>query len=260
MYDNRSVPVRNTACALLSFVLCAMAANVALAGPPFVTDDPDPVDYQHNEFYVFSTLDHLGEQTSTSGPAFEYNRGVWPNVQFHVIVPLSEYSAPGISTVGLGDTEIGVKYRFIQEGKYRPMVGVFPMVEAATGDASRGLGNGQTWYHLPVWLQKSSGAWSSYGGGGININHASGMQDSWFEGWQVQRQFSSHWIFGAEIWHQGADTIGGSDYTLLNAGGFYNFTENFQLLFTAGRSIAGEQHTVAYLGLYWTWGPPGDRS
>lgn len=241
------------------FVGCMLLLpTLALAGPPFLTDDPEPVDYQHNEFYIFSILDHSGDETSTSGPAFEYNRGVVPNVQFHVILPLSEYSAPGVNTVGLGDMEIGIKYRFIQEGKHRPMVGIFPMIEAATGNASRGLGNGKTWYHLPVWLQKSWGPWSSYGGGGINVNHADGMQNSWFTGWQLQRQLNSHWILGAEIWHQSADTVdGASHYTLLNAGGFYNFTDDFQLLFTAGSSVAGEAHTVAYLGLYWTWGPKG---
>lgn len=238
-------------CTLLSPIL-------ALAGPPFLTDDPDPVDYQHNEFYVFSILDHSGDETATSGPAFEYNRGIWPNVQFHIIVPLSKFSAPGVDNFGLGDMEIGIKYRFIQEDKYRPMVGIFPMIEAATGDASRGLGNGKTWFHLPVWLQKSWGPWSSYGGGGINVNHAEGMQNSWFAGWQVQRQLSSHWILGGEVWHQSADTVdGGGRFTLLNAGGFYNFTDSFQLLFTAGRSISGEPHTIAYLGLYWTWGPKG---
>jgi hypothetical protein len=49
--------------------------------------------------------------------------------------------------------------------------------------------------------------------------------------------------------------VDGRSYTVLNVGGYYNFTPNFQLLFTGGGSIAGEQHTVAYLGLYWTWGP-----
>src|SRR6185437_7117990 len=234
--------------------------TVTLAGPPFLNDDPDPVDYQHNEFYVFSILDHTADETSTSGPAFEYNRGVWPNVQFHIILPLSEYSAPGVSNAGLGDMEIGIKYRFIQEDKHRPMVGIFPMIEAATGDASRGLGNGQTWYHLPVWLQKSWGMWSSYGGGGVNVEQGDGMQNSWFAGWQLQRQLSADWMLGAELWHPSADTVGGQDYPLLNAGGFYHFTDSFQLLYTMGTSIAGEKHTVAYLGLYWTWGPKGTEA
>ena len=37
-------------------VFCALAllgvAGAARGGPPFVTDDPEPVDYQHWEFYT----------------------------------------------------------------------------------------------------------------------------------------------------------------------------------------------------------------
>ena len=33
------------------------------------------------------------------------------------------------------------------------------------------------------------------------------------------------------------------------------FTENFNLLFSAGHSIAQQRYTVWYLGLYWTGGP-----
>lgn len=236
-------------------VLVTFAGASAHAGPPFLTDDPDPVDYRHNEFYVFSTLDDSGGATSTTGPAFEYNRGILPNTQFHVILPLSEFAAAGTSNAGLGDIEVGIKYRFVEETPERPMIGVFPMVEVATGDASRGLGNGRTWYHLPIWIQKSWGPWTSYGGGGIDINHAPGMRDSGFAGWLLQRQLGVHWVLGAELWEQGAQAVDGRAYTLLNVGGYYNFTPNFQLLFSGGGSIAGEQHTAAYLGLYWTWGP-----
>jgi hypothetical protein len=29
--------------------------------------------------------------------------------------------------------------------------------------------------------------------------------------------------------------------------------QNFSLLFSAGRDVAGARHTVAYPGWYWTW-------
>jgi len=31
----------------------------AIAGPPYRTDDPEPVDFQHWEFYTFSTGTHV---------------------------------------------------------------------------------------------------------------------------------------------------------------------------------------------------------
>ena len=83
------------------------------------------------------------------------------------------------------------------------------------------------------------------------------VKTSGFAGWLVQRQFGQRWILGGELWQQGADAVDGRSYTVLNVGGYYNFTPSFQLLFSGGGSIAGEQHTVAYLGLYWTWGAKG---
>lgn len=244
---------------LLSGVLLGLlsVANVH-AGPPFFTDDPEPVDYQHNEFYVFSTLDHSDGSNVIQGPAIEYNRGIAPNTQFHVVLPFSYFSpATGGSAFGLGDIEVGIKYRFVDETGDLPQIGIFPMVELASGSARRGLGNGSTWYRLPLWIQKSWGPWTSYGGVGLDFNHAPGMRDSAFGGWLLQRTLGSRLTLGGEVFRQNAQVIGERGYTLLNLGGYYNFTPDFSLLFSAGRSVAGEQHAVAYVGLYWTWAQRG---
>ena len=109
----------------------------AIAGPPFRTDDPEPVDYKHWEFYTFTTGTHVSGDTSGVGPAFEFNYGLIPNGQFHIGVPAAfDGPAGGPNQFGYGDTEIGFKYRFIQEDKegWRPQVGIFPMLELPTGN------------------------------------------------------------------------------------------------------------------------------
>ena len=245
---------------LLPAGLLMVAAGIAQvhAGPPFYTDDPEPVDYGHNEFYVFSTLDQSYGSDAIQGPAIEYNRGIARNTQFHIVLPFGGFMpADGGSAFGPGDAEAGIKYRFVAESGNRPQIGIFPMAEIATGSAARGLGNGRTWYRLPLWIQKSWGPWTSYGGGGRDFNRAPGMQDSWFGGALIQRDLSSRLTLGGEVFRQNAQVIGGRGYTLANLGGYYNFTPDFSLLFSGGRSVAGAQHTVAYLGLYWTWGPGG---
>ena len=143
----------STVTALLAFAFPV----VAIAGPPFLTDDPVPVDLGHFETYVFSQWDNSpGTASNVTGPAVEFNWGFLPNLQFHVVAPFENATVPGMpNAFGFGDTEIGVKYRFVQESAGRPQVGFFPMAEVATGDASRNLGNGQTWYRLPLWFQKS---------------------------------------------------------------------------------------------------------
>lgn len=229
-------------------------APPALAGPPFLTDDPEPVAYHHWEAYLFATLDKASHSTYIEGPAVEINTGAAPNLQLHLVVPLAYASARhGPSGFGIGDIETGVKYRFVQEKKKRPMVGVFPMLELPTGDARLGLGNGRLWARLPLWLQKSWGPWTTYGGGGYTINPAAGMRDYPFGGWLVQRDLNKKLTLGGELFAQGAQTVSGRSIAIFNAGGFYYFTRDVQLLFTAGHTVAGESHTVGYLGLYWTW-------
>jgi hypothetical protein len=242
--------------ALLATCLFLVPALALRAGPPFLTDDPEPVDLHHWEFYVFGAGDRTADVNAISAPALEFNYGVAPETQLHIVAPLANVSAPGTGwTSGYGDTEVGVKYRFLDETDARPQLGIFPMAELATGSADRGLGNGRTWYRLPVWAQKSWGPWTTYGGGGLALNSAPGQRNHGFAGWMVQRDLGSRLTLGAELFRQGADTTDGRGATIVNVGGTLKFTDNFDLLFTGGRSIAGERHTVWYLGLYWTGGP-----
>jgi hypothetical protein len=119
-------------------VVVLLLARTASPGPPFLTDDPEPVEFKHWEAYLFATADATPKQTNAMGPAFEFNMGVLPNLQFHLVVPMA-FSSPadGPRAYGLGDIEFGLKYRFIQETDNRPMVGVFPMLEIPTGDSER---------------------------------------------------------------------------------------------------------------------------
>ena len=238
----------------------ALLTAWAFAGPPFLTDDPEPVELHHYEFYTFATLDRLADSGSVAysafAPAFEFNAGVAPNLQLHIIAPMAiAASDSGPTTYGVGDVELGAKYRFVQEKGWLPQAGVFPMLELPTGDSGRSLGNGQTWARLPIWLQKSWGRWTSYGGVGYVINRAPGMRDHVFAGWQVQRKLTDKLTLGAEWFDPGRQSSAGQGTHLVNAGGSYNFNDNFSLLFTAGHSFQGESHTVAYIGLYRTWGP-----
>ncbi len=241
-------------CFLFPILLVLLLTARAVAGPPFLTDDPEPVEYHHWEAYLFSTLDKADQSNYIQGPAVEVNTGAAPNLQLHLIVPAAFSSmSHGPSGFGIGDVELGAKYRFIQEKGHHPQVGTFPMLELPTGNAKLGLGNGRVWGKLPLWIQKSWGPWTSYGGGGCVLNRAAGMRDYPFAGWLVQRELNKRLTLGSEIFAQGAVQTGGRSATIINSGGFYNFTPNFSLLFTAGHTVAGESHAVAYLGLYWTW-------
>lgn len=237
----------------LAIILCAAHS---FAGPPFLTDDPVPVSFHHYEFYAFSTLDRSGGAYQANPPGFEFNAGPVRDLQLHIAMQTALSVQPsGSSTYGIGDTELGAKYRFIQEKGQRPQISFYPLIELPTGDSRHNLGNGTTWAKLPIWVQKSWGPWTSYGGAGYVINHAPGMRDHAFAGWLAQRELNKKLALGAEWFTAGRDTDTTRAPQIINAGGAYNFSENFSLLFSGGHSVHGDTHTVAYIGLYWTWGP-----
>ena len=188
--------------------------------------------------------------------------GVVPNVQLHLVVPLTVSFAPNGGTVsyGFGDTELGAKVRFVKETKWRPEVGIFPFLELPSGNADRGLGVGTTWYRMPLWIQKSWGPWTSYGGGGEAVVPHEGYKNYPFAGWLVQRQMNKKLMLGVELFGHGAEGEAATSTdasTMADLGGSYEFKEGFDLLFAAGRSVYGQPETYTYLALYWTWGPGG---
>jgi hypothetical protein len=244
--------------AALAAVLCA-AAPCAIAGPPFRTDDPEPVDYQHWEVYGFSQATQVKGDTAGMLPAVEVNYGALPELQLHVIAPIAFDAPSGSGTkFGYGDTELGVKYRFLDEEKdqWWPQIGMFPLLEAPTGNAQRGLGAGSAREFFPVWLQKGFGPWLTYGGGGYWHNPGAGNKDYWFTGWLLQRQVTDDLALGGEIFHQTADSDGGHDSSGFNLGGIYDFSDNYHLLFSAGRGLQDVSATNEfsyYIAFQWTF-------
>jgi len=242
---------------LFSFILGQM---VAWAGPPFVTDDPEPVEYRHWEFYLASQ--HAKDKDGWSGtaPHVEVNYGAWNNLQLHLIAPLA-YVKPdeGPSHYGFGDLELGAKYRFIQESEWRPMVGTFLIFDLPTGSRSNGLGSGHLRTFLPIWLQKSWGGWQSYGGGGYWFNPGSNNKDYWFFGWQVQRELSKAITLGAEVFYNTPTAKGEGGRTGFNVGTIVNFTDEHHLLFSMGRDIHGQNRFSAYIAYQLTIGPREEK-
>ena len=235
--------------------LLGITALPASAGPPFLTDDPQPVDLNHFEFYWFQTVGISGGATQAQAPAVEFNWGALPDLQLHIVSSLAYAAAgDGGSAYGFGDSEAGIKFRFVGKEPESLQIGIFPLVELPTGDSARGLGNGSTWVKLPLWIQKSWGPWTTYGGGGYAFNGAPGARDYPFGGWLIQRNLSDLLSLGWELFAQGRDKEDDQGFLAVNIGGSLNFSPEFSLLFSGGHSLAGDDQTLAYLGLYWTWG------
>jgi hypothetical protein len=247
-----------TRAAILFVVITWLAVFLpnAQAGPPFFTDDPVPLDLRHWEFYLASQDFVTRDVTSGTLPHIETNYGVTSEMMIHIIMPLA-YNRPRGAAMqyGLGDVELGVKYRFVHETDTRPQIGTFPHVEVPLGSSRRGLGNGHAQVFVPIWIQKSWGPWTSYGGGGYWTNPGPGNKDFWMFGWTVTRDFSKAVTAGVELIRNTPDSVGSVGETALNFGALISLGDGRIFMFSVGRDIRGDNHFFTYVALYWTWGP-----
>ena len=206
----------------------ALLPEAAMAGPPYVSDDPEPTDYQHYEIYLFT--DGAVTRGDASGDVgIDFNYGAAPNLQITAVVPVSYDFPPGSSNAaGLGNIELAAKYRFLHQEENGWDVAVFPRVFLPS--ASTRVGARHAAFLLPLWFEKDWDDWSTFGGGGCELNRGSGSQDFCTVSWALARQVLPDLQLGAELVHQTADTKGGKASTGVGFGLHYDIGNNYHLL------------------------------
>jgi hypothetical protein len=236
-------------------IIFLLLAKVSFAGPPWDTDDPETVLLNHWEVYFSSHLTSDFNQWVGTAPHIEVNYGAAKNLQIHVIAPFAISAVKNEQiNYGYGDTELGIKFRFVKEGKWRPQIGIFPIVELPTGSAKRGLGNGNVQVYLPLWIQKSFGKWTTHGGAGYWINQGKGKRNWQFFGWQIQYHFTEKFSLGTELYHVTSSGEDSKDETRVNLGAVIDLSQTSHLLFSAGSSFNGDTKFQCYLGYQLTFG------
>ena len=231
-----------------------MLALPAYAGPPFVTDDPEPPEYGKWEVNsaLAGTLVHGGGDAAL--PVIDANYGALPDPQLHIQPQMTYVHSSGGTHFGFGDLEIGAKYRFIEEDEngWVPAVAFYPLFEIPTGDKRRELGAGVGRTFLPIWAQKTIGKWTVYGGGGYGINPGADGKNAWLAGVVALYQFTEKLQFGGEVYLQTAEAPADKDAPGFNLGGSYGLADDLNLLFSAGCGLANASENnrfSGYLGL-----------
>jgi len=230
-----------------SLLLVLITAVILNAGPPFFTDDPQPVDFNHWEFYLSSAMQYSGNDDDVTLPHIETNYGLVPDVQIHLILPMQYTKRESNTRYGYVNTELGVKYRFINE-ESGLQVGIFPLAEIPTGRSVTLAGENKLKTFLPVWIQETKGKFTTYGGAGYWINPGKDNKNWVYTGWLAQYDFSETFTFGTELYYQTASTQDGSAGTGINIGGYININEHNHILFAVGHDISGDTFTTGYIG------------
>lgn len=209
--------------------------QAALAGPPFLTDDPEPTEAGHWEIYA-PLIEAEGRGMDFSGAAgVELNYGAASGLQVTVALPVAYAHGAHGWRWGAGDLELSAKYRFYHDEAAGLSIAVFPGVTLPTG--TNGMSAGKITTLVPIWAQKDFGPWSVFGGGGYAINPGDGNQDYWTGGLALTRSCGERLLIGVEIDRQGADTEGGSGSTSLGIGATYQLKKPLRVLASVGPTI-----------------------
>jgi hypothetical protein len=226
------------------------ACTTARAGPPFVTDDPEPVDLHHWEINTAVTGTWRPGQASLGAPSVDINYGAAPGVQLHA-QPRYSIERDGATTTGLDDTEIGVKYRFYERraDDASLMLAIYPMYLVATGARHLGADRGTHGVFLPLWAQIDRGPWTVYGGAGYRISHQVDGRNSTFTGITVLRKLGGELQLGLEAFHETPTAADAGSTSGFNVGGSRVLSPALNLLFSAGRSFGNQASNLFYVGL-----------
>jgi hypothetical protein len=247
-----------------------LAASVLFAGPPFVTDDPETLEHNHWEIYLAAQFNYAKSEISGYAPQLDLNYGLLPDVQLNIVMPVSylqtrgkkidlPFTAPidNLRTrwsrprFGYGNTEIALKVRFLHETDKIPQITIYPRIIAPTEDKRVGYTNLPQAY-LPLLLQKSWERLTTYGGGGFIYHPGKDNKNYWFAGWLLQYKITDIFSLGGEIFYYSPDSRNENHRVSANLGMVIDISENWHLLFSAGRDIKGPNLVYSYLSIQFT--------
>jgi Putative MetA-pathway of phenol degradation len=219
------------------------------AGAPFVTDDSEPPAAGGWEINVPFILERTPGTTDMTAPLFDLNYGL-PGIQLKLAVPVKIVHEDSSGTVaGIGDTLIGVKWRFFNSKKSQLELAISPQLLVPSGDHARGLGDGGTAFTLPLAAQKTWDKWTLYGNVGFWWRTGAETRNYFYASAVLEREISKRLTLGVELFGNPPTEPGGGSDVGFNVGGSWKLRKHVNVLFTAGRDIVGDKTALAYIGL-----------
>ena len=219
-------------------IAALLLASPALAGPPYLSDDPQPTDLGHWEIYNYA-LGQGGPDGLAGEAGLDINYGAAKDVQLTAVLPLAYESDRGFSAkdlrAGPADIELAIKWKFLHQDdkSWLPDVAVFPRVFVPTSPAYLG-GTGRASLFLPIWAEKDYGPWAVFGGGGYQINPGPDQRDFWQGGLAVSHSFGDRLSLGGEVYGQTRDAVDGGGYWALDGDVTYKLVEHWSAIASLG--------------------------
>jgi hypothetical protein len=171
--------------------------------------------------------------------------GAVPDLQLTAVLPVGFQSQlHGPTAVNLSNVELAGKYRFLHQAQIGLDAAVFPRVFLPAGSSA--VGDSHASLLVPIWLERDLGPWSTFGGGGYEVNQGNKSRDFFQLGWVITRKIMPNLQIGAEIYHKSADALDAKDSTGLDGGFIYDLDDHFHLMGSMGPGIQNANDANRY--------------
>ena len=241
---------------ILSAVLLALTITPAIAGVPYNVDDPgttEPLATQVNIQYMSSQL--RGSETQAF-PSVGITYGVNNNTEADLSFGAASTRQSGTKrATDWSDTLVGVRWRFQEETKSRPQVGLAYFLKLPTASPSLGLGSGVADHQVYTMAAKSFGPYMVMADAGYNFVGSNTGKSNCLCGCAVTRQVSPTLNLGAQLYGNSATAPGAPGEFAWGVGGTYNYAPDRTFLVGAGRSMRGFSDCNVYVGWMLTFEP-----
>ncbi len=226
------------------------------AGPPFVTNDPDPPEPGQWEVNLPWQMER-NRNGSASGEwlRVDVNYGYDRYTQLSIEMPLPYHlPAEGGLHFGAGDVLLEYKRRFGTDAN-AGYFGFNPELTLPTGDAARGLGAGRATLQLPLLYQKQWGDTVVYGDARYKWHAGDEGKSYWFLGIAFEQSFGERLKLGAEAFVTTPRSYNGESNIGFSLGGKWAMAPGRVLMLSAGHSFLGEPELTLFMGLKLLFSP-----
>lgn len=221
--------------------------------PPLITDDPGTPGNGHWEINIGASTDHRPGARNSEFPLVDLNYGIGDRFQLNYEVPYTIAQEDGGTTKsGLGNSALGVKWRFYDAGERALSMSVYPKIEFNTPGSSaadHGLVDAGTVFLLPCQFEKEVGPFTLIWQVGREFHSGS---DPWFYGISVGHRITKSVELAVEL--AGGATAGFHRSQLTaNFGVCVDLSERSSLMFSLGRELHNHHELCATLISYVGW-------
>lgn len=234
--------------AVLLVLLLAARCVHAQAGPPMITNDPDTPGPGTWEINVAATGARVHGGFDLDAPDLDINRGVGERIQLSVHAAWAHARRDGAWSAGLGDVELGMRYRFLDAETDGVSIAVQPLYVRGWSAAARrrGLASANPEWVLPLQIARPFGRFSA--GAEVARHFVAREPDAWQAG-----AFVAHDCLGGDCLAEvNATRVDGEGVrTTINIGARHPLREGLLLMGSLGSEVSGADRVplVFYLGL-----------